>query len=79
MLVLTSNCTFDSGSRAGTDATLVVNNLRDFSAIRHVRVVCKGMADAGDIGLVGAIALCVMVACLPSAIAAYYEALGRFG
>ena len=78
-LVLTGEHTCGNGWRNGADTTLVVNDLRDFGAIWHVCIVCKGMANASDIGLEGAIALCCMVTCLPGAIAADYEALGWLG
>ena len=79
VLVLTGDRTSDNGWRTGADTTLVVNDLRDFGAIWHFCMGCKGTAYASDIGLVGAIALCCVVTCLPSAVATDYEAFGWLG
>jgi hypothetical protein len=74
VLLLTSERPSDSRWSTGTDATLVVNDLRDTDAIYDI-IVCEGMAHASDIGLVRAVTLGCMVACHPSAVAADYEPL----
>lgn len=75
----TSDRTSESRWRIRTDATLVVNDLRDTGAIWHDRVVCKSMAYPSDIGLVGAIPLRCAITRLPSAVAADYEPLKWLG
>ena len=74
-LGLTGDRPFETGWRNGADATLVVNDLRDFGAIWHMCSCCNGTAHAIDIGLEEAIALCCPVTCLQRAVAADYEAL----
>lgn len=77
-LGLTSDHASDARWRTRADATLVVDDLRDLRAIWHFCIVCKSMAHASDVGLIGTIAFLCVIACLPSAIAADYEPLGWF-
>ena len=55
LLPLTSEGASDIRCRTRADATLVINYLRDAGTIRRECIVCKGMAYASDIGLVGAV------------------------